>query len=275
LNTTFAAGDFSECFMKLRLLVILLAMLALAEGAIYAQTNVGGSVKGRLLQATGRPLPYIEMEMVPVDAPKIVVDQRLIAVSDTTGNFFFPNIPEGLYTMSVNFGEPPTDLSPFETFFYPAAVERAQAKVFEITTGSRFTGITFRLPAPLARRNITGQTVFSDGRPAASAWLAIRDLAVETVIYRSFGEIRTDKNGNFSAPGFAGRRYQIAAILFENPAGPFLQRPNPITAAGETPVFTLGATAQNLSLVMKTQKDYKWVREKYVAQIALEKREGL
>lgn len=261
--------------MKAKSILFLLIILALASVEASAQTKIGGSVKGRLLQATGKPRPYTEIELVPVEARKIVVDARLIAVSDTAGNFSFPNVPEGLYTLSVNFGEPPQDTSPFDTFFYPAATERAGAKVFEITAGSSFTGTIFRLPPPVPRKNFTGRTVFSDGRPAAFAWLAVRDLAVDDDMFMSFGGVKTDKNGNFSLSGFVGRRYQIGAILFKNPNPPPFQPPGQIVAAGETEAFRLEATTPNLSLVLKTQEDYRWVQEKYVARLFSSEREAL
>src|SRR5215213_144174 len=98
-----------------------------------------GTLGGKLLKFNGKPLAYTEIELVPVDSAKQVASRQLWATTAANGNFIFDKIPPGEYTLSINFGEKPTDLSPYATYFYPKAANRALAKIFEIYAGTRIT----------------------------------------------------------------------------------------------------------------------------------------
>ena len=99
--------------------LIIFAVAFVSVNCIFAQVGGKVTIAGQLLKSNGKSLAYTEIELVPVAAKKIVIDGRLLAASNTSGKFSFVNVPDGKYTLSINFDDKPTDLSPYPTFFYP------------------------------------------------------------------------------------------------------------------------------------------------------------
>jgi len=255
----------------MKLILVFLIIFA-ASASAFAQIRAGGTVQGRLLKANGKPLPYTEIELVPVDSNKIVIDTRLNAVSSTNGAFTFANVPEGKYTLGINFDDKPSDLSPYATFFYPATPSRHNAQVFEISGQSKFTGLIFKLPVALVARKVTGKVFLPDGKPAAAAFIAMLDVGYDESV--NYGITKTDKNGNFSVTAFERRTYQFGAILFDKGEDFTFQGALPI-AAGESEIFTLDAATPVIRIMMKASPDTKRIKDKYVAQATLKKSEWL
>jgi hypothetical protein len=260
--------------MNFRLAGFVLILFAFASVSIFAQSHGSGGLSGKLLRSNGKPLPYTELELVPVDSAKIVVDSHLIAISYPNGNFAFTNIPAGKYTLSINFDDKPTDLSPYETFFYPDATERSKAQVFDIKDGVKFTGLIFRLPAPLAQIKIGGNAVFTNGKPVVGAFIAMRDVDYDAAV--PYGIAKTDKNGNFSVVAFENRVYQLGAILFEKETKTISEAYGlTVIAGGESKVFTVGADTPVIKIEVKTTEDIYRIKEKYLGMIGFKDREAL
>lgn len=229
--------------------------------SVFGQS--GGSVSGKLLKSNGSPLPYTEIELVPVSQDKQTDDTRLWATSNSTGSFSFSDVPGGKYTLSINFDEKPTDNSPYQTFFYPANSNRTQAKTFVITAGEKITGINFRVPPPLAQRRVVGKVVGADGKPVSGAFVYLRDVEYDKSLDL---ELRSDRNGNFTLSGFETRQYQIGALLFEQANPSILDSPGKMIASAYSPIFTLAATSPNFTLVLEDSDEVKKLREKNVGR---------
>lgn len=245
--------------MKIKPSMILVFSLFCATTAL-AQ----GSISGRLLKSNGKPLPYTEIELVPVSSKKQVNNPKLLGISDSAGRFVFPAVPSGKYTLSINFGEKPTDLSPYETFFYPATRQRSEAEVFDIEDYQKFEKLVFKLPPALAQRKITGKVVDETGNPVSGALLALRDLKADQGVF--FGLYKTGKLGEFSFNAFVNRRYQVAAVVIERFGGTIYD-PVAILGAAESDVFTLGELPVNLKLTIVKRPDYDEIRNRYIGQI--------
>jgi hypothetical protein len=247
-------------FMKFaRIFIFLLFAAAFAA----AQKPLQISIQGQLLKVNGKPLAYTELELVPTGANQIVIDSRLNAASGTDGKFTFANVPDGKYTLSINFGEKPSILSPYPEYFYPNTFKRSEAQIFEVTRLSKFPVVQFKMPAALAERKIAGRVLFADGTPVSGAYIGVRDVWFDRSVM--FGVARTDKNGNFTVQGFQSREYQLGALLFENEEF----RPelvNPIIAAGESKIFTLDAATPVIQFQMKTRGDFDQLRDKYIGE---------
>jgi hypothetical protein len=231
--------------MKRKIFLFLIATLFTFALGNLAQ--ISGQIKGQLLKANGKPLSYTEIELVPVDSQKPVNDPNLVGISDTVGRFAFPKIPPGKYTLSINFDDKPTELSPYATFFYPNAKKRADAEIFEIDGSAKPRTITFQLPPPLAQLKVIGKVVNREGQPVPEVYVHLRDVM--------FGEVgfpfsaQTDKNGNFAFKGFENRLYQVGAILLARPLK-FPEPPEPIAMA-TSEVFVLNAQTSSLTLTLK------------------------
>jgi hypothetical protein len=256
--------------MKIKFTIIFLfIVIAAANGAAAA------TVQGQLLRSSGKFLPYVEIELVPEHSIEIVIDRRLNAISSFTGKFSFMDVPDGNYTLSVNFGDKPTDLSPYPEYFYPGTYKRGEAQVFQVTRASKFAPITFRLPPPLTERKIAGQVLFPNGTPVKGAYLTLIDIAYDNSIAFVLGKggIKTDAAGNFSVKGFDGRRYQIGGILFEENME-LSESSDPI-AAGESDVFTLDPKTPVIKFELKKTGNLYRLKEKYLGMTVFKDRETL
>lgn len=229
--------------------------------SVFGQS--GGYISGKLLKSNGSPLPYTEIELVPVLQDKQIDDTRLWATSDSTGSFSFSDVPNGKYTLSINFDEKPTDNSPYQTFFYPANSNRTQAKTIEITAGERFTGINFRVPPPLSQRRVVGKVIGADGKPVSGAFVYMRDVEFDKSLVL---DIKTDRNGNFTLTGFETRQYQVGALLYEQANPSVLDSPGKMIASAYSPIFTLAATSPNFTLVLEESDEVKKLREKNIGK---------
>lgn len=218
--------------------------LVLFQGA---KANTGGIFKGKLLNSAGKSCPHIELELVPIDAEQKSKDKRLWAITSTGGFFTFTNVPQGKYTLSINFNETPTDSSPYSTYFYPHTSKRSDAEVFEVTDNSNFSRLLFRLPESKKMKRFTGKIVWEDGEPVEDALVSLVDLEAQSDT--GFGNTKSDANGVFKITGFIGRKYQIAAILFD---GDLIKDTNPqLIAQGFSKMFYLDPKTNIIKITLK------------------------
>jgi len=249
----------------LRIAQFLLLLIVSSYGVAYSQVIYSAApdshavLRGTLLKSNGRPLPNLELEMVPTNAEKVIPDSRLIGVSDARGHFVFTKVPIGKYTLSVHFNRAPSQISPYGMFFFPGATKRYDAEIFDIDDSTARSNIIFRLPPPLQYKRITGSVMWN-GKPVIGAMIGQRDLEFDIVI--SWGSTMTDSKGQFSVDGFIGRRYQFGAIVVTRRAGD--SGLGEILAGAETPVFKLAADSPSLTLDLRTPKQLPNLLDRYM-----------
>ena len=258
--------------MKIKLIIfsfLIIFTFGLYEKVWAKKISDIATIQGVLLKSTGKPLPYTEIELVPLNSSKIINNPRLLATSSYYGKFSFFNVPSGKYTLSINFDDKPTDLSPYPTFFYPNTYNRAESEIFEINEKSRIRNINFQLPLALTPMEIVGNVVAENGITVEDAYISVMDIGFD--IYKTFSKVKTDANGNFKVKGFKGRSYQIVAILFEKAGKTLVEASGEIIAAGESKMFTLDSTTSKIKIVLKESEDLKKMRQKYIGKLILEK----
>lgn len=212
-----------------------------------AQTYAGSSISGKLLDSSNRAVAYTEIEFVSLDER---ADRRILAITNSFGKFVFSEIPPGKYTLSINFNEKPTEMSPYSTIFYPTTSDRTGAKIFEIEEGTKITAVNFKLTPKLVERRIVGQVVWENGDPVSDAFIYINDAEYDD----TFGltDLRTDESGNFVLKAFENRNYQVGAVLFEKSGKTLLDAVGPIMASARSEVFLLNNKTEKVMLVLKT-----------------------
>jgi hypothetical protein len=216
-----------------------------------------GALGGKLLKANGKPLAYTEIELVPVESAKQIANRQLWATTAANGNFIFDKIPPGEYTLSINFDEKPTELSPYQTYFYPKTANRALAKIFEIYADTRITNLVFQLSPPLIKRKIFGRVFDQNGKPAPHVYVALRDVEGDKEdFFMAFSPIKTDLQGNFSLMSFEARKYQVFAVLLEgSDKTPYFDPRARIVAVGKSDVFLLDAKTASINLTLQPAAD--------------------
>lgn len=253
--------------MNLKLTILILFFLTVP---IFSQVGSSAILRGQLLKSNGKPLPYTEIELVPVESNKLVIDPKLVAISNISGKFTFFDVPNGRYTLSINFDDKPTDLSPYSTFFYPKTDKRSEAEVFEVKDRSLIKTITFRVPPALNKSKITEKVMLPNGDSVEGAYIFLRDVFFDTDFL--VARIQSGKNGEFTLTAFEGRKYQVGAILYEKqPKSPPFDF-GKLLAATETDIFELTPKTANLRLVLgKEDKDFNRLLDKYIGQLFLQR----
>jgi len=239
------------------ILVAVLSFFSFAD----AQAVVVATIQGQLLRSDGKPLAYTEIELVPTSSSHIVNDSRLIGVSSLNGRFSFFDVPSGSYTLSINFDDKPTNLSPYGTYFFPGTVARGDAEVLQISTTTRMRGLIFKLAPQLVGRKITGDVKWSDGSPVKNAVIGCRDIEYDRTFSYTCGF--TDSNGRFSVEGFVGRKYQIGAIVIDKAYSDQIGALS-VIGAGETDVFDLELSTTPLNIKVFPSKEFQTIVDKYL-----------
>lgn len=263
-------SSLGKLFMKYALFITLLSLAFVFQFAFsksIAARGDGANVSGKLLKANGKPLAYTEIELVPVDAETQINDANLLSITNAVGAFNFKNIPDGEYTLSINFDEKPSPTSPYATFFYPAQIERDDAQILKIEAATKITYLVFRLPPPLVQRRVTGKIIGIDGLPVPNAFVVLRDVEYDD---RSISlDTKTDRNGNFTLQGFESRRYYIAAMQLSRLPTAFTPPGDPI-AFGNTPLFTLDATTKLQTIVLRPLDEKNQLPDRDVGMLILD-----
>lgn len=249
--------------MQAKISITIVFLLVLLSGTALGEI----ALAGKLLQSNGRPLAYTEIELVEMKSSDIANDGRITAISNTLGKFSFANVPDGNYTLSINFNEKPTETSPFTTFFYPNTENRSEARIFEFDGTSKFLPLAFRLPPKLLERKVSGKVLWSDSVPVAGAMVVMNDVEFDDV----FGGATaiSDRFGNFTLKGFSGRKYLVRAVLFKYPESAFIETLSPILAAGISDIFTLTTKTEKIRILLEEDPETKNLRQRNIGKLIL------
>ncbi len=215
-------------------------------------TSAQAIIQGTLLKADGKPLPYTELEIVPPELKKIIVDSRFVSLSHARGRFIFNNVPPGRYTLSINFDDKPTELAPYDTYFYPLAFDRGDAEILTVESSTRLRNLVFRMPPALTAKTINGRVVWEDGSPVKVASFGLWDLRIESSAIGTGHD--TDADGRFKVVGFVGRKYQIGALAFDRPQRTPFDPSAHIIGVGETPPFVVQDSTSEMTIGAATAK---------------------
>ncbi|MGB2750782.1 MAG: hypothetical protein WBC19_01890 [Pyrinomonadaceae bacterium] len=243
-------------------LLLALGSQATAQRSTLPQPKIF-TIQGKLIKSDLKPVQYTELELVAVGQDVVPNDSRFIGVSDTFGKFRFMDVPPGKYTLSINFGDKPTFLSPFGTFFYPNSPKREEATVFTIDSATRISGLVFKLSTELTKNPIIGRILWPDGKPVQGAVVACRDIAFD--LKSDFGSVRSDKNGMFALEAFIGRRYQLGFMLYDRDL-PNSYDLGEVIAIAESDEFVLSKTTGLLEIKMVRSRDAQRMLDKYVGE---------
>lgn len=177
---------------------------------IPLSTTPDGRVRGRVLDADGKPLASVRVDLVPVDAVGYAPGSGM-AFTEDDGTFSFEQPPPGRYVLGVNVNDVPTLDRPFRPTYYPDAADKADAAVLVVDEGKALDGYELRMPAPLAERTIEGAVTWPDGRPVADASVMLTDSSLPEV-GTQFSAM-TDAEGRFSIKALRDRDYLVWAVV--------------------------------------------------------------
>ena len=168
---------------------------------LAAELTPLSTLRGRLLDADGRPMPGIHMQLLRLHYLGVYA-----ADTDADGRFTFEGVRPTAYTIvakpadsrDVRAGAPGRGADPVRwvATYYPGVSERAMAAPIVIPAGADLAGYEFRLAASPAYR-VRGTVVDETGAPMAHARVELKregEAGNEAIAV-------TDRDGRFEFPG--------------------------------------------------------------------------
>jgi hypothetical protein len=172
-------------------------------GLVHISLVVDGRLNGRVVSASGLPVPGAEIFLIAADKEKYS-GHWAASYSDQNGNYGFNRIPAGRYVLIIRFDGMTSQNRPFPTLYYPGVSERAEAKVFTISEGQRIESFELVMPPMPAEHTIEGVVVGTDGGPVAGAKVG---YASDSLTYR----VEVDERGHFSFKAYEGTGLSMRA----------------------------------------------------------------
>jgi hypothetical protein len=142
-----------------------------ACAAVAFTLHDNGQVAGRVVDAAGRPVAGLTIELGPSGPGR---GRR--AVTDRAGRYFVAQVPAGRFVLSVPAG-PSSDSGDRSARLLHPGVEMAGAATrVALTSGQRLELADFRLPARHAYVPISGVVFDADGAPAEGARVYLKGV---------------------------------------------------------------------------------------------------
>jgi hypothetical protein len=183
---------------------------ARACATMRASIAPDGRVRGRVVDAQGRPVPGVTVELgvhFRLEHPYTSGDIK--AATGTDGVYELKRVPPGEYVVGINFSRDGDGELVLPRVFLPGTGNVGRATRVKVGYGERVSVADLALPATLEYRRVTGLVLLAEGGPAADAKVYIRTPGSRGEIV---GEaVPTDVFGAFVLSLPAGREYEVFA----------------------------------------------------------------
>jgi hypothetical protein len=201
-----------------------------------------GRIAGRLLDGSSRPVPFMSVELVPVERlGSSVLSASTRTLTDERGRFEFKEIDPGEYAPGLTLRRNTRAAVDLAVWINPDG--NGQATRVAVQPEGRVELGDVRLPSGVSTLTVTGVVVKGDGRPVPAAQVRFTEPGP------SFGILgaptSTDAEGRFSLSVVAGRAYRLSVEWL--PAVPGERR---FHSATSEPFEAVG-TIQPFRLVLK------------------------
>ena len=124
-----------------------------------------GSIQGRILDSSGKPLRSAFAYMVPAEEKVLPKQGQLYREYQGKEDFFkFVHIPPGEYLIVVNPDDSLNPEFPYRRTFYPGVHDRVSAAIITIHGGEQVRGADIRLEQQFTPRHLTARVTWADGR---------------------------------------------------------------------------------------------------------------
>ena len=171
-----------------------------------------GRVTGVVLRADGRPAANVEVELTTPDA-RAHPDYGLATMDTHTRNdgaFEIRGVPPGTYIVGVNLSDLPSPYNPYARTVYPS--DGSGDGILHVGATDTVDVGTWKLPPPLPVIKVSGVATWTDGTPAAGAYVGVQDVTGNPVDRaRGAGGTTVAADGSFTLDLRYGRTYTFFA----------------------------------------------------------------
>lgn len=164
-------------------------------------------VTGKIIDANEKELKLAEVEVVPVNNPFIPLYLSNYSNKLYDSNYQVINNPPGQYLLAFEVNSSTKD-GKRQRFFYPAATNPKEAKVFNISASDK---LTIDIKVPLNTRELQGKMLWSDGTPIkgnVNVYLS-KDYDVEDLVFDNLGESDLNEANRFTFQVFEHNEYWL------------------------------------------------------------------
>lgn len=175
--------------------------------------RIKNRVSGKLFDANGKPLKDVCLHLIPARGKKPQFFYEGTC-TDPDGSFELDEIPAGNYLLIINDdGEISAD-EPFGTFYYPSAVNRADASIIAVGAGDLIDNLIVNAPNTAETITISGVLLFENGKPAVDE--SVEFYSDESLAKQKDEEYKTadsretaDKDGRFAIRILKGQKGKL------------------------------------------------------------------
>jgi hypothetical protein len=177
---------------------------------VNAVVRYDGHVSGRIVDASGRPLPGVTIDLtVPTGLDQQYGPERLRVLSDREGKYKLTHVPPGTFVVAINTERNRDGDLPQPRVFHPGVEMLAGATRVALTGGQRVELPDFVLPSHVAYTTVEGIVLGPDGGPVTGARVYLKGPSDSDYILGT--PALTDGNGRFILAAINGQSYRLFA----------------------------------------------------------------
>lgn len=183
-----------------------------AAADFMARTD--GRISGLLIDADGKPIPNMVIDIIPASMSGRINDPRVgrYKETDENGKFEFTELTAGEYLLGVNIRQAPSGVRPFRRTYFPGADSPSRSQIITLDNGEKLKGLVLRLPPRLPVRTIEGTLAWPDGRPVSKALVVFKDTP-DPAGGKSLGMANVDGEGRFSISALEGQQGWVHSTI--------------------------------------------------------------
>lgn len=169
-------------------------------------THSDARLNGRVLDAEGRPLPEVKVDLISADGPEISL-RGMHVLTDGEGRYELKAVPPGRYLLGLNLSSAPGERVPYPRTYYPGVGSAAQATVINVGEGEQLPTYDLQLLPRYTDRAVEVVVTWPDGRPVGDAVLRLEnsDYSSDSGATRFKGV--DGREGRYQVTGFDGVVY--------------------------------------------------------------------
>ena len=172
---------------------------------IEIQIRSNGRVRGRLLDSTGRPIPFLSLDIADrerVESPGTISDVGR-TMTDADGRFEFERLSAGDYVIGLTLTRYPRRRDG------DFAVRFGSDAAFQVGLEANIDAGAIRLPGDVRVRQVTGWVLDEASVPIAGVEVRVVTPGKEPGV--SSEPVVTDSHGRFVISALAGRAHELVA----------------------------------------------------------------